>query len=102
MGGIEIFDQRDEVFSGDTSDLFEDAFSSLARDGASCVEVVLRLQTILGSLSQIDHPEIRQAAHFKAEKSMDSSESQISYAPDFERIKKTYTAKFSDPLKTHL
>lgn len=43
-------------------DMFDDAFTAIARDGASVVEVSVRLQKALGSLASIGHSEMRDAA----------------------------------------
>ena len=43
-------------------DMFDDAFTMTARDGAGSIEVVLRLQKAYQSLATIDHPEARTAA----------------------------------------
>tara|TARA_R110002049_G_scaffold112673_2_gene262304 strand:- start:244 stop:1539 length:1296 start_codon:yes stop_codon:yes gene_type:complete len=44
------------------NDMFDDAFTAIARDGAGVVEVSVRLQKALGSLALTEHPEIRDAA----------------------------------------
>jgi uncharacterized membrane protein len=46
------------------SDMFEDAFTSIARDGAGAIEVCVRLQKALASFESLDHDEIRKAARF--------------------------------------
>ncbi len=43
-------------------DMFDDAFTAIARDGAGAVEVSVRLQKALGTLASIGHPEMRDAA----------------------------------------
>lgn len=45
-----------------TSDMFDDAFTAIARDGAAFVEVGIRLQSAFRSLSDLDDPEIEQHA----------------------------------------
>lgn len=40
------------------SDMFDDAFTAIARDGAGTVEVQVRLQKGLGALASLDHPEL--------------------------------------------
>jgi uncharacterized membrane protein len=44
------------------NDMFDDAFNAIARDGASSLEVVIRLQKAFHSLSLLGHGEMRQAA----------------------------------------
>lgn len=43
-------------------DMFDDAFTSIARDGAGAVEVAARLQKALRSLASLDNADIQQAA----------------------------------------
>ena len=44
------------------NDMFDDAFNAIARDGASSVEVAIRLQKEFHSLTLLGHDEMRQAA----------------------------------------
>src|SRR5690606_6627040 len=44
------------------NDMFDDAFTAIARDGAGMVEVSVRLQKAFGSLVSTGHPDIRDAA----------------------------------------
>ncbi len=53
---------RVEVPQLSPRDMFDDAFTAIARDGAGAIEVVVRLQKALGSLSSLDDPEMRAAA----------------------------------------
>ncbi len=46
------------------SDMFEDAFASIARDGAGVIEVCVRLQKALASLESLNNDEIRKAARY--------------------------------------
>ncbi|GAA0853384.1 DUF2254 domain-containing protein [Aliiglaciecola litoralis] len=46
------------------SDMFDDAFTSIARDGAGAVEVCVRLQKALNSLESLGNGEIRKAARY--------------------------------------
>ncbi|GJQ59314.1 MAG: DUF2254 domain-containing protein [Candidatus Scalindua sp. AMX11] len=43
-------------------DMFDDAFTAISRDGAGTVEVAVRLQKALGTLTSIGHSEMRDAA----------------------------------------
>lgn len=72
--------------------LFEDAFTSLSRDGAANLEVGLRLQTTLAALSRLDHPDFQKAAKSQAEQALARAEQQISYPPDFEKIQQSFNA----------
>jgi uncharacterized membrane protein len=51
-------------------DLFDDAFLAIARDGAGVVEVGVRLQKTLRTLSRLDHPGFRAAAQKHARRAM--------------------------------
>lgn len=46
------------------SDMFDDAFTSIARDGAGAIEVCVRLQKALASLESLNNNEIRNAARY--------------------------------------
>ena len=46
------------------ADMFDDAFTSIARDGAGAIEVCVRLQKALSSLQTINNDEIRHAAQY--------------------------------------
>ena len=46
----------------DEQDMLDDAFTGIARDGASVVEVGIRLQKALESLSKFDFEPVAQAA----------------------------------------
>ncbi len=43
-------------------DMFDDAFTAIARDGAGTVEAMVRLQKALESLSSLDDPSVRAAS----------------------------------------
>ncbi len=62
-------------------DMFDDAFTAIARDGAGAVEVVVRLQKTLGNLASIGGPEMKDAAIYhsqlalkRARKALDTDE----------------------------
>jgi uncharacterized membrane protein len=55
---------RIEVPEVSVRDMFDDAFTAIARDGAGMVEVAVRLQKALQSLSSIGDPEMRAAAEY--------------------------------------
>jgi uncharacterized membrane protein len=46
------------------SDMFEDAFTSIARDGAGTIEVCVRLQKALNSLESLNNTNIQKAARY--------------------------------------
>ncbi|WP_339725599.1 DUF2254 domain-containing protein [uncultured Paraglaciecola sp.] len=49
------------------SDMFDDAFTSIARDGAGAIEVCVRLQKALSSLESLSSEAIRKAARYHRE-----------------------------------
>lgn len=53
---------RVEVAEISLNDMFDDAFNPIARDGASLIEVVIRLQKALHALSLLGHEEMKRAA----------------------------------------
>ena len=53
---------RVEVPELSLRDMFDDAFTAIARDGAGAIEVVVRLQKALESLSSLGDPTMREAA----------------------------------------
>ncbi|WFB34876.1 DUF2254 domain-containing protein [Kiritimatiellota bacterium B12222] len=76
------------------SDLFEDAFRSLARDAASCVEVLIRMQTVLGALHHNHDAEFKSATYFQAKDVMARAELEMKYQPDLEAVKKAHQTHF--------
>ena len=57
---------RVEVPALAVQDMFDDAFTSLARDGAGSIEVAIRLQKAFRSLARLDDAPIQQAASLHA------------------------------------
>jgi uncharacterized membrane protein len=55
---------RVEVPEISVRDMFDDAFTAIARDGAGMVEVAIRLQKTLHSLASSGNPEMRAAAEY--------------------------------------
>lgn len=53
---------RIEVAALEIDDLIDDAFTSVARDGAGTVEVAVRLQKAFGTLALMGHPGLKAAA----------------------------------------
>jgi uncharacterized membrane protein len=48
----------------DLQDMFDDAFTAIARDGAGIIEVCIRLQKALTSLESLNNKEIKKAAQY--------------------------------------
>jgi uncharacterized membrane protein len=69
-------------------DMFDDAFTAIARDGAGDIEVVIRLQKAFISLSAIDHAELKSAAKHHSERALARSELalKLSYEIEWARV----------------
>jgi len=65
-----------------TEELFEDAFSPIARDGAGSVMVGLRLQKALAALHDIGDVEFARAARHHADLALERAEAALSIAAD--------------------
>jgi uncharacterized membrane protein len=69
-------------------DLFEDAFMTIARDGAAQVEVQLRLQKCLASLSRMGSGDFRAAARCQAALALSRAEKALPIDADLQRLRK--------------
>jgi uncharacterized membrane protein len=69
-------------------DMFEDAFTAIARDGAGLAEVHIRLQKALGVLSGLGDARFRLAARRQSRDALARAEAALSFAPDIERVRK--------------
>ncbi len=69
-------------------DLFDDAFTPIARDGAAHVEVMLRLQKTLRSLSLLGGAEFRSAALHHSAESLQRAEHAMPLEADRARVRK--------------
>lgn len=67
--------------------MFEDAFVVIARDGAGCVEVVVRLLEALASLATLPCPKIRAAARDHARQTLARAETALGHPEDLRRAK---------------
>jgi uncharacterized membrane protein len=68
-------------------DLFEDAFMTIARDGAAQVEVQLRLQKCLAALSRLGTEEFRAAARRQSLLALSRAEKALPIEVDFQRLR---------------
>ena len=69
------------------AEMFDDAFTAIARDGAGAVEVGVRLQKALASLSAIDHPGMREEARRHADIALERAEMALGLPGDLARLK---------------
>lgn len=70
----------------DEARMFDDAFPSIARDGAGLVEVGLALQACFGALADADSPQIRDAALDHSRQAQARARDALSFTRDIERI----------------
>ncbi|MHC6648072.1 DUF2254 domain-containing protein [Alteromonas sp. HB246098] len=78
-------------------DLFDDAYTSIARDGAANIEVAIRIQKSLNTIKAcFDNSDIeldndfKNAAHKLAKQSYERAKLALNYAEDIKRIEQTY------------
>lgn len=76
------------------NDMFDDAFTGIARDGAGTVEVALRLQKALEALSTIDNPEMRESAMTHARLALARAERAMAMPHDLELVRRA--ARFAE------
>ncbi|MDG4812391.1 DUF2254 domain-containing protein [Hydrogenovibrio sp. 3SP14C1] len=68
-------------------DMFDDAFTSLARDGAELIEVSLRLQKAFLALSTTQDPAIQKQSKTHAQMALERQEKALQSSYDLERIR---------------
>jgi uncharacterized membrane protein len=77
-------------------DMFDDAFSPIARDGASTVEVAVRLQKAFESLASIGVSSLREVAIHNARLARARAENALSAPEDLKVLQKA--AEFANPV----
>lgn len=82
----EIVFDRIYVQPLDCADLFEDAFTGIARDGAGMVEVGVRLQKCLSALTSLGHEDIARQSIAMSEHAVARARLAINFEPDIARI----------------
>jgi uncharacterized membrane protein len=88
---------RVEVPALSVRDMFDDAFTAIARDGASMVEVSVRLQKALHSLASIDgDTELRNAAEYHSQLALKRARMGLHLAEDFAAVQDA--ARFVAPV----
>lgn len=71
-------------------DMFDDAFMSIARDGAGTIEVGLRLQKAFRGLAALDHGEMEKVALDQAEMALLYAEKALTLPEEMNQIKAVY------------
>ena len=69
-------------------DMFDDAFTAIARDGAGAIEVAVRLQKAFESLASIGHAAMREAAIRHARLALARAENVMELPEDLEIVQK--------------
>lgn len=72
----------------ETADLFEDAFSAIARDGAGVIEVQVRLQKALAALMGMGDAAFRNAARVQAALAFEHARHGLALESEVERLRK--------------
>ncbi|UJF21654.1 DUF2254 domain-containing protein [Shewanella sp. OMA3-2] len=67
-------------------DMFDDAFTAIARDGAGVVEVSVRLQKALNSLASVGDSKMRDAAEYHSRLALKRAGSALDMAEDFRGV----------------
>jgi len=75
------------------TDLFDDAFRPIARDGAANIEVMIRLQKAFQSISKIDHDEMLQVAMQHSWQAFARAEKAMTHETDILELKKEINFK---------
>jgi uncharacterized membrane protein len=69
------------------SDVFDDAFTSIARDGAGAVEVCVRLQKAFSSLESLNNDDIRNAAQYHRKLALKRASKALDIEEDLATVK---------------
>jgi len=85
---------RVEIPEISVSDMFDDAFAPIARDGAASVEVQIRLQKALASLASLGNDEIEMVAAHHSRLALKRAKHALTLTEDFENLAKA--AQWSD------
>lgn len=67
-------------------EMFDDAFTAIARDGAGSIEVVIRLQKAFLSLSATGHPDLIKAARKHSERALARAKMALKLPEEVERV----------------
>lgn len=81
------------------NDLFDDAFNAISRDGAALLEVGIRLQKALHTLSQLGHEPMRQAALSHAEHAFDLAKQNLQSAAELETLRSVSEKNLQQPVE---
>ncbi len=85
---------RVEVPEVSVRDMFDDAFTAIARDGAGVVEVSVWLQKALHSLASIGDAEMREAAEYHGQLALKRAQIALDMVEDLTAVRDA--AKFAE------
>lgn len=85
---LEVTYDRIEVPEVSVADLFQDAFRPIARDGASNIEVMLRLQKALSAIAYVGSPEVKKLTKACSLDAYQRATLEIKYKEDLDELKK--------------
>lgn len=85
----DVATERDRIWVPEVSvdDMFDNAFSAISRDGAGTIEVMLRLQRALASLSSLGTGEFREAASRHSQFALKHAELALKLPEEVERVR---------------
>lgn len=86
---------RVEVPELSIRDMFDDAFTAIARDGAGVVEVSVRLQKALHSLASVGDAPMRDAAEYHGRLALKRAQTAMDITEDLAAVREA--AKFAEP-----
>jgi len=78
------------------TDVFEDAFSAIARDGAGTIEVVVRLLKVLEALAMVNDPSFKNAAIAQAKVTLARAQLALTLPHDLDTARKAADFALSD------
>jgi uncharacterized membrane protein len=87
---------RVEVPELSVRDMFDDAFTAIARDGAGTVEVALRLQKALRALGSLGDAEMAAAAEHHAQQALARAEKAMDLPADVSSVRQARESKVAD------
>jgi uncharacterized membrane protein len=88
----EVQHDRVAVPRASVDDLFDDAFTGIARDGAGSVEVGIRLQKTLSALAALGDAPVRAGALRHARLALARAEDAMTFVPDLDALRRTAPA----------
>lgn len=70
------------------TDMVDDAFTSIARNAAGKLEVMIRLQKSLAALAELDNPDLTRAVRAQAKLALSRAEHTMTQPEDIETLRR--------------